>query len=286
MDKIKLKVFNLIKSTAGKISIVLTILFLTTLFVGLLLGVKDANPICERFIAFLLGLSGNILGLILTVNFIQRLMDSAKDKNKRQTENKKILRYHRIMELYLSQYKHYFCMIITPIEEQRTIKFDDLKQTFEFKDLHHLHRFSFFEGDPTFGETRISLFYKAEKAMVDFLKKMIEEINFNYNSSLYSVINNFLVCSIRLDVSAGILQNERLFTGPDNDKRAMSNVIEEYIKEDEKHNWVSILNDPNRSANIMGPYVTLFQLLKIERQYIIEYESEIDRIKKCTNIEE
>ena len=285
MDKMKFKKIYLIKTTAGKISIVLTIMFLVTLFAGLLLGIKYTNPIYKEFNAFLLGLSGNILGLILTVNFIQRLMDSAKDKNKRQSENKKILRYHRITELYLSQYKHYYCMMITPMGELPTIQFDDLKQSFEFKDLHHLHRFSIFEGDPTLGESRISLFYKAEKSIVDFFKKMIEEIVFNYNDSLYSVINDFLESSIRLDVSGGILQNEHIFSGPDNDKRKMSDIVEKYIKEDEKYNWENTMSDPNRYANVMGPYVTLFHLLKIERQRINEYALEIDRIIKCTNID-
>lgn len=285
MDKMKFKKSYFIKTTAGKISIVLTILFLVTFFAGLFLGIKCTDPICKELNAFLLGLSGNIFGLILTVYFIQRLMDSAKDKNKRQEENKKILRYHRIMELYISQYKRHFSLVITPLEKQVTFQFNNIEESFAFKDMCYLHGPSLLLSDPFLEQSRISLFYKSEKAIVDFLKKMVEEIDFKYNDSLYSVINDFLDSSIRLDVSGGILQNEHLFEGEGNNKRKMSDIVEEYIKEDEKHNWVNKISIYNYSGDFMGPYVTLYRLLIIERQQIIKYESEIDKIKKCTNIE-
>lgn len=98
MSKIK----KWIKSTAGVVSI---ILFVTSI---ILLGAacSDYGNFSERTANnvnnILIGLATNLLGIIVTVSFVQHFVDRQNEKDEHREENLKIKRYDRFMNILLT----------------------------------------------------------------------------------------------------------------------------------------------------------------------------------------
>lgn len=66
----------------------------------------------------LFGLATNLLGIIVTVSFVQHFIDKQSAKSEYREENLKIKRYDRFMSVLLTRYLMYFNCVTTPMERR------------------------------------------------------------------------------------------------------------------------------------------------------------------------
>ncbi|TLD82659.1 hypothetical protein LS70_006725 [Helicobacter sp. MIT 11-5569] len=255
-----------IKSAAGVVSVVL---FITSIIL-LAITWSDYGNFSERVATninnILFGLATNLLGIIVTVSFVQYFIDRQSEKDKHRKENLKIKRYDRIMRVLLERYLMYFKCLTTPIEIRN--KNDPLRMLdqFKFEDMCDLYRSSLYICEGLF-ESSIELFYESEEILRNYMVKMIQNINFKYNEQLKEIIMDFVEKSIEYDVRGAVLRNMTTYCG----EKRNSETIMEYIK-DTSQDWIGKEQRGKLNSNIMLPYTRLYKLLKIEIELIKGYE--------------
>lgn len=79
------------------------LLFGTGLAIAVIAFTLSDNTL-SYFFNFLLGLSTNIFGLIITIFFAQKYIDAAETKNRKAAETNEILRHDRIMQQFILLY--------------------------------------------------------------------------------------------------------------------------------------------------------------------------------------
>ena len=79
------------------------LLFGTGLAIAVIAFTLSDNTL-SYFFNFLLGLSTNIFGLIITIFFAQKYIDAVETKNRKAAETNEILRHDRIMQQFILLY--------------------------------------------------------------------------------------------------------------------------------------------------------------------------------------
>ena len=267
------KIKKWIKSAAGVVSI---ILFVTSI---ILLGAacSDYGNFSERTTNnvnnILIGLATNLLGIIVTVSFVQHFVDRQNEKDEHREENLKIKRYDRFMNILLTRYLMYLNCVTTPIERRSKNNPLRLSFQFEFEDMCDLHKQSLYTCEGIF-ESSIELFYKSEEKLRNYMIEMIQNIDFKYNDQLKEIIIQFVEKSIEYDMRGAILGNITTYSSG----KQMTETIMEYIK-DTSHDWVGKGQKGELNSNMMLPYVQLYSLLKIEIELIGNYKNCIANIE-------
>ena len=89
------------------------LLFGTGLAIAVIAFTLSDNTL-SYFFNFLLGLSTNIFGLIITIFFAQKYIDTAETKNRKAAETNEILRHDRIMQQFILLYLEGYASIAIP----------------------------------------------------------------------------------------------------------------------------------------------------------------------------
>lgn len=89
------------------------LLFGTGLAIAVIAFTLSDNTL-SYFFYFLLGLSTNIFGLIITIFFAQKYIDAAETKNRKVAETNEILRHDRIMQQFILLYLEGYASIAIP----------------------------------------------------------------------------------------------------------------------------------------------------------------------------
>lgn len=100
------------------------------------------------------------------------------------------------------------------------------------------------------------------------MMRMLENISFKYYKEIGDAIEKFVQVSYQNDVKGYILQGLSLSTGS---KKEWKEVVRDNIK-DTEIDWIKVISE-SKTANIMGPYVTLYYLLQEEAKTILAYKS-------------
>lgn len=160
MSKIK----KWIKSAAGVVSIILFVISI----ILLVAACSDYGNFSERTANninnILFGLATNLLGIIVTVSFVQHFIDKQNEKDEHSEENLKIKRYDRFMNILLTRYLMYLNCVTTPIERRSKNNPLRLSSQFKFEDMPDLYKQSLYTCEGIF-ESSIELFYKAEEKL-------------------------------------------------------------------------------------------------------------------------
>lgn len=277
MEKIKVcaKKFSVwAKSAAGIISICLFIVSLILLGLGCStwgnLSERDANNINN----ILFGLGTNLIGIIVTVSFVQYFLDRQNEKEARQCELRKILFFDRAMQILIQNYIIYFNMITTPSDSPNGISDSEMNQKISFADLKDLYHQSLLIRDRGY-KPAIEAFYEAEAELQKNCREVASQIDFKYYPDILNDMTQFAETSLRYNVRDVILGNIQMRLG----ERKCIDVVKEYIA-DETHDWVKALHEGKISGNIMTPYVLLFDMLNCEKACIESYQAHIASLKK------
>lgn len=262
-----------IKSAAGQVSIGLFVISLLMLIVACSSWNAPTEKIAYNTNNILFGISTNLLGIIVTVSFVQFFLDKQNDKQEEQKEIAQILRYNRLATLLIDRYLMYFFCITTPINERKAKDPLEIRDDFNFDDMCDLYEKSMYLCEGVF-EPSVVLFYKSEEILREYFIDMIENIDFKYNDRLLQIIMYFVESSLESDVRGVVLSNINTTVG----KESITKEIKEYIK-DSSYQWVEKAEKGELNSNMMYPYVILFQLLKTEIDLLKQYKEYISNLK-------
>lgn len=267
-----IKIKKWLKSAAGIVSIILFVISIILLVAACCEYGNFSERVTNNISNVLFGLATNLLGIIVTVSFVQHFIDRQNEKEDYREENLKIKRYDRFMKVLITRYLMYFNCVTVPIEKRGEDSPLRVSSQFEFEDMCDLHEQSLYTCEGTF-ESSIELFYKSEEKLRNYMIEMIQNIDFKYNKKLKEIIMQFVEESIEYDMRGAILGNIKTHSGG----KQMTKTIMEYIK-DTSHDWVGKGQRGELTSNIMLPYVQLYMLLKNEIELIREYKNYIANI--------
>lgn len=263
------------KTAAGKISIILLISSVILLVIACSPWGDFTERTANNINNILFGIATNLLGIIVTVSFVQYFIDKQDEQEELIQEKNMIIKYNRVMNLFLNKYKKYYNCVTNPMMERKNIDALTLNPKFQFQDMRDMYRQSLFLSDG-FYEPSIVLFYRAEDNLRSYIIKMLENIQFKYHEELYDLLIEFVELSQSIDVRGSILDDILV---KKIDEKFLKE-IEGYIKEAEQHKWVEKALEGNLVSNVMLPYVQLYWLIQKEAELLIRYEEYISKIAK------
>lgn len=237
--------------------------------VGLILLLLSFLNINETLKNIFIGLGTNIFGIVVTVLFVQRIIDKQDKINEKNEEKDKIIRFSRFMTIMIRRYTALFAQITIPISKFPKDKTPVLKTEFDFEDMKDLHKPCLLMSEGW--KSAISTFYKQEKKLKDYMLRMLENIGFKYYPEIQKTLTDFIENSEAYDVSSAIINNET-------DQRIID-TISNCFNDNQKEKWVEKFDSNDLHSNFMFNYVILYKLLKIEASLLIGYEREIEKIE-------
>lgn len=267
------KVKKWIKSAAGKISVNL---FITSVILMIIacsswgnLNEATANNVNN----ILIGLATNLLGIIVTVSFVQYFLDKQDVRQQASEEKATLLRYDRIVSVLIARYVMYYNSVITPLNERNKINPLEMRKDFLFEKMCDLHETSLYLCESTF-EPAIAVFYRAEESLREYMMRELENIQFKFHEDLKTILLNFVEISLANDVRGVILENTHTKMGTE----GTAAFIQKCIK-DPSGDWVKKADNGELGSNMMLPYVQLYKLLKAEMELVIKYKEYLEQIK-------
>ena len=116
----KERITRWLHSAAGRISIILIIA--SALLLRLACSHIGAGFMTERAAELanniLIGVATNLLGIVITVSFVQYFIDKQDEKNERREEAEKILRYHKYMQTLIRRYLMFYMSVTTRLKDR------------------------------------------------------------------------------------------------------------------------------------------------------------------------
>ena len=266
-------------SAAGKISIVM---FVTSVIL-ILIACSDLGSSwmterqAENANNILFGIATNLIGIIVTVSFVQYFLDKQDEEVEREEERRTILRYDRYMSTLIRRYAMFHVMITTRLKDRKDIDYDHpLDHNFKLSDLADMYRSSSYLSEG-FAEPTAELFYKAEGELKAYVLRMLENIEFKYNPELEELLISFAEKSTDMDVRGQIL--EKCMKRKNKIREDQVELIEKIIA-DESQDWMAMFGRGELQGNLMLIYVTLFILLQDQSRMLKEYREYINGLRE------
>lgn len=272
MIKIK-EILKWRKSAAGKISTILFGISVVMLVIACSSWGNFSDRIATNINNILIGIATNLLGIIVTVSFVQYFIDKQDEQEEKNEERNLICKYNRVMSLFLKKYKKYFNCVVTPIGQRSKMNALQLRKTFAFHDMRDMYKQTLYLSEG-FYEPSIVLFYGAEDDLRNYMIKMLENIEFKYHEDLYNILLEFVELSQSIDVRGSLLDDSLIKKY----NKSILETIEKYIRDEEKYNWVAKADEGKLDSNIMLPYVHFYWLLQKEADLLIRYETCISKL--------
>ena len=173
------------------------LLFGTGLAIAVIAFTLSDNTL-SYFFNFLLGLSTNIFGLIITIFFAQKYIDAVETKNRKAAETNEILRHDRIMQQFILLYLEGYASIAIPnkldvSEIHINVAEDD---EFAFTDLAGMYDASLMI--PKKGaKSSIEIYYENEEKLAKYVMNVIENVNFEFYPELLDYFTEFYIIYIK-----------------------------------------------------------------------------------------
>jgi hypothetical protein len=270
-----------------KITIVVALLLL---IIDIVLAYLDNWKIKENYIP---GSITEIIGIIITVTFVDLIFNQHSEKIEKELERRKIIRICRIIDLYLSRYIMYFDQLTNhpnSILDCKVIEIGNAKgslihdgnceiamntnqnlfsnQTIE---INYVNFSCLYESSRVFVSggfrANIDCFYYYEKKILETFNRLLTEVDFKYYKNFEKLVVCFIDNSIKNDISDFIEYNRNIVCGSGNDKK-LKIQVDATILASRNFNENKDYSD---SRNDMMPYRMLKDLLNNERKILNEY---------------
>jgi hypothetical protein len=262
------------QSQAAKVSVVLLVISAVFLILASpIFKVGWSDEVIAYVNNILIGIAVGLLGIIVTISFVQNALDKQATKNEKVEEYKKIVRYNKYLKILISEYMVYYNQVVTPVDKRGTDLDKGFVDAFTLKDMSGMYYNSIVIRDG-FNTPVIKRFYEVEGNLVTYLLRWNEEIDFKYTPKLEAIINEFLTKSKELDTRENILA--ALDTRLGNEK--LSEIITTKLTED-KEDYLARFNEGKLQSNVMTCVVFLFFFLNMQRECIKQLNSEISIIE-------
>lgn len=264
-----------LKSAAGICDSILIIIFLVLIYFAFNIDRFGLSVSLSNFIEnILLGIATNLIGIIITISFVQFFLDKQSKAHQINCEKEEIKRYDRVMSCLIDKYIIAFNDLTTPVNQKSQIDFMAIKQNFNFSELGDLYKpaANIFSG---YNTPTIEFFYEIEIELRNYMVQELQHLNFTYNQRLNEILTKFVQYSYNLDMHAQIIENRHVTFGHHNPPQYIGDVVGNEIKSRPDY-WVHEYESNKLQGNIMRPYLILYNLLKVEILLIKEYKDYIN----------
>lgn len=270
MSKIK----NIFKAHPILVSTIFLLILFTVL---LLLDSHNWNDVKCNLIS---GTSTEILGAIVTLWIVQTLLDKYNENLEEKDERRKILNSHKILDIFIEQYKTLLSIMITDYG-----KYDEKKERYILQDdfnvtqLQYAHNICLLLNKSS-DFSNIHFFLKNELELRDLIISMIQNIDFHYHDDIYQQLRGYVDTSIKYDVRQAIEKNDNIIKSEraqnsskyfDFLKDLMANHIQEFMQ--------SLKEERANPSNLMYPYVILYYMINTEKEFLCNYLKLLEVLK-------
>lgn len=267
LNNIKKKSMSLWKKRPGlSVSIILFLAIVTLLILDIFIWNTEIS-------GYLSGVNTNLVGILITVLFVEALFERKNKEMAMEKEARAILRSDKIAQQYISRYTLNFVSVITPNDKDidEPIAFPD---HFEFTDICDLYSISFFIINGL-SESKIEIFYKMELLLRNHFISTLSNIDFDYFPDLENVLIGFVTNSIDHDARESILGLQHRTLG---DKKA-TDFVRDALKKTGVDFYKKFSTGEKQNANLLHPLVFLYEMMKAEKELIVKYNDLIKRIR-------
>ena len=266
--------FDWLKTSTKIITIVLLIICLLLLGLSFIPFFRESTHIKDNIENILIGIGTNIVGIIVTISFVQYTFDKHNEDIEKQLEKEKILRFSQIMSFRIEKYFKVFAQITTPLnifskQKDKTINFD-----FKFEDMKDLYFPCLLMCEEQ--NSAISVFYSEEKKIKEYMLRMLENIEFKYYPNIKNMLLAFIKQSEANDVSNAVINYESMRLG----NQKATDVISKQIATNNVDKWVEKFESRNLPSNLINNFVILFRLLQTELFLLTEFNKTIQLLEK------
>lgn len=263
------KISTWIYSAAGKVSIIL-ITFIILLFFLIFstygekfITIETANTLNN----ILIGIATGLIGIVITVSFVQYVFDKQDEYRKRSDEIRSIKRYDKYMNTLIRKFFMSYISVTTRLNERTTVDLDNpFNHSFKFSDIADMYLPSMYLNEG-FLEPSIVSFYRAEENVREYMLRMLENIDFKYNLALENILLDFVTKSADWDVRGNIISAI-------DTKIKKNQKLSEYISKlisDEKTDWLEKFQRNELQGNIMFPYVMFYYNIQNQARILKDY---------------
>lgn len=262
------------KTSAARASFVLLLFSILLLFgAAPIIEVSWDEEIIDYVNNVLIGLAVGLIGIIITISFVQNALDKQASKNEKVEEYRKIIRYSKYLQILIREYTIYYNLVVTPVDKRGNEIDKGFISSFGLKDMNGMYSSSILLRD-NYNTPVIRKFYEAEDDLFSYLLRWNEEIDFKYSKKIEEIINEFLAKSKQLDSRGNILG--ALETSLGNSR--LSDIITKELTNN-KEDYLAKYNEGKLSSNIMTPVVVFFLFLNVQQNCIKKLMLEIESIK-------
>ncbi|MEL7654279.1 MAG: hypothetical protein AAGU75_00025 [Bacillota bacterium] len=221
---------------------------------------------------YLVGLVTEIIGILITILFVQLMFDRKSKEDRQQKECTMILNHHRVMSILMSRYVAAFFCVTTSIDERINNNMH-MKPKFKIKDMSTMFYPSYLSR-ASFSESAIEGFFEAELSLRNYMMSMVSEMDFEFFPFISDILLNFIETSISHDVRSSILDVKNTKVGEERGIDYYSKLMSEHCDE-----FYEKYKSGNSSGNIMIPIVNLYDMMNTERDIIIQYTEAITNME-------
>lgn len=262
---------NWFKSAAGKVSLTLFIISLVLLII-VFLPFSFLDKITTEYVNnILISSATGLIGIIITVAFVQYFIDSQNQKQELQDEKEVIKRHSRMLNILIDRYILCFYCVTTPISIRAVQDYapECINKDFKFEEIYDLYKPSLFIHTNV-ATPSIVLFNHAEKSLREYLVQLIGIIPFKYHQELLNIFIKFIEVSLN---GEDVINTVSSYS---NNKDVL-NLAEKSIQ-DTNERWVERFDNGELKSNLLILYVLLYKILKEEQELIISYKEIIKKM--------
>lgn len=264
-------------SSIIKIAIIIVILGLICLIIAFLPFGYFSRNVTNNINSTLIGFGTGLILTAITISFIQYFLDQQKFKIKEEIERKQerdnLIKLDRIMEIFITKYIIYFNCVTIPISKRFNNNELQLNLDFEFKDIKDLFLPSLYLFND-FSKSSIELFYEYEIRLRNLMIDIVGKNNLKYHEEILNIFTKFITFSLNFDFSDSIIYSAK-------NRKSNKTIINSIAKSDKK--YLEEARNYKHSDSI-HPFIFLYDLLKEEGKLILEYQNEIEKIKKSQEV--
>jgi hypothetical protein len=269
---------------------IIILISLPLLVIDIILAFLDNWKIKENYLS---GIITEIIGIIITITFVNLLFNQNNEKIEKELERKKIIRICRIVDLYLPRYIMHFnqltnhpntifdCKILELSNSAGSLIHDgpcsmamNSNQNLFSKQEINIDYINFsclYESSRLFisggFRSNIDCFYYYEKYLLDSFKRLLTEVDFKYYKEFEKLATNFIDISITNDISDFLEYNRKIAydTGKERKLKILEDTTILASKDFNKKQDLS-----NKHRNLFA-YGMLKGLLNTERSILNQY---------------
>lgn len=272
--RVKVILQKWMQSQAAKVSFVLLIISILLLILASpYIKVSWSDEVVAYVNNVLIGTAVGLLGIIVTISFVQSALDKQTIKNEKVEEYKKIVRYNKYLQILINEYIVYFNHVVTPLDKNGIDLDKGFIQGFTLNDMSGMYYGSILIRDG-FNTPAIKKFYEVEDKLSSYLLRWNEEIDFKYTPNLEAIINEFFAKSKELDSRGNILGALETVAGNERLSETITNILTE-----NKVDYLTKFKNGELQSNVMTSVVLLFYFLNEQQKCITRLISEISSIE-------